>query len=515
MSARPAWNAPARSTTGASPIAANDFDVQDAHANELAGIIHILTCGSVDDGKSTLIGRLLWDAATLPDDTRAALLASAGPHGQPDLSRLVDGLVAEREQGITIDIAWRYFDAGSRRHVIIDSPGHEQYTRNMASGASHADVAILLVDARHGIKRQARRHAAILHLVGLRHVILAVNKMDLVDWSEGIFRTIENDFAAIAKHFDFDSADAVPVAAKYGDNVVNRSAHTPWYSGPTLIGRLDQAPGRRQTSFGGLRLPVQTVLREDGDFRGLAGTISSGEVRVGDPIRDSASGRLAHVKRILTMDGDRGHARTGDAIVLELDHDLDISRGALLADPQSPPSAARVLNTRIVWLADTPLDHANGLLVRFSTDLVLVASIAISARLDLDTIREIESDQCAAGDIALATLTLTRPAAADLFKENPETGSFILVDALTGATLAGGVITSVCDDPAEATGTFMLTQEILARGLCSDVVPGSAEFRRRAEEAAILLRAAGIPVSLALEQNSKLARPTPCISESE
>ncbi|MFV0367949.1 MAG: sulfate adenylyltransferase subunit 1 [Hyphomicrobiaceae bacterium] len=512
MSATMAQSDATWAPVNAPAVVENGSVASELPAKELTGIIHILTCGSVDDGKSSLIGRLLWDAAALPDDTRASLLASAGADGQPDLSRLVDGLVAEREQGITIDIAWRYFDAGSRRHVIIDSPGHEQYTRNMASGASHADVAIMLVDARHGIKRQTRRHAAILNLVGLRNVILAVNKMDLVGWSEDVFREIENDFAIIAERFGFYSAAAVPVAAKPGDNVVKRSERMPWYSGPTLVDRLNQSPGRGQLDSKGLRFPVQTVLRGATDFRGLAGTISSGEMRVGGSICDSVSGKQARIKRIVTMDGDRDVACKGDAIVVELDNDLDISRGALLADPHSAPHPARILDARIVWLADTPLSSANGLLVRLSTDLVPVAAFEISARLELETMNETECDECLAGDIALAKLKLARPAAVDAFEDNSTTGSFILIDALSGATLAGGVIARIADGvcvEGSAT-TFMLTDEILARGLCSNVAPGSVEFRRRAEEAAILLRAAGISVSLVLEQDPRACSAEVC-----
>ncbi|HEX4892303.1 MAG TPA: GTP-binding protein, partial [Hyphomicrobiaceae bacterium] len=259
---------------------------------DLAGIVHVLTCGSVDDGKSTLIGRLLWDASSLPEDTRATIQRSAGPDGIPDVSLLVDGLLAEREQGITIDIAWRYVDAGSRRIVIIDSPGHEQYTRNMASGASHADVAVMLVDARDGVKPQTRRHAAILDLVGVRHVVLAVNKMDLIGWDETRFRAIEADFKALALRFGFRNSRAIPVSARLGDNVASRSARMPWYDGPILIERLSSVTSRVISSERAFRFPVQTVLRA-GDFRGLAGTVASGRIAVGETVFDAASGRSA------------------------------------------------------------------------------------------------------------------------------------------------------------------------------------------------------------------------------
>ncbi len=466
--------------------------------NDLTGLVHMLTCGSVDDGKSTLIGRLLWDASDLPDDTRASIQRQAGPDGIPDVSLLLDGLVAEREQGITIDIAWRYFDAEGRRYVVIDSPGHEQYTRNMASGASHADVAIMLVDARHGVKRQTRRHAAILDLIGVKRVILAVNKMDLIDWSEPRFRAIEEDFKGVAQRFAFTEAMAIPVSAKLGDNVARRSANAPWYAGSTLLEDLAQVPSRGGMSGGTFRLPVQTVLRGGQDFRGLAGTVSSGRVAVGDVVSDAVSGRSARVKRIATMDRDLQAASAGQAVVVQLDTDIDVARGAMLSGPEDRAQVARQLDTRLVWLADEPLDPSHGLLLRTATDLVPVSSIAIRARLDLETLAESATATCGVNDIVLADLTLSRAVAVDRFARNRETGSFILVDALTGATLAGGVIMDASAGNAATAerAAFALTTDMLARGVCAGLDPADPEFRRRAEEVAIILRAAGIAVEM-------------------
>lgn len=465
--------------------------------SDLAGLIHILTCGSVDDGKSTLIGRLLWDASDLPDDTRANLIRQAGPDGVPDVSLLLDGLVAEREQGITIDIAWRYFDANGRRFVVIDSPGHEQYTRNMASGASHADVAIMLVDARHGVKRQTRRHAAILDLVGVKRVVLAVNKMDLIDWSETRFREIEAEFQRVARRFAFIEAMAIPVSARLGDNVARRSVHSPWYQGPTLLDDLARVPSRGTASGGKFRLPVQTVLRGGQDFRGLAGSISSGSVQVGDMVRDAVSGRSARVRRIATMDRDLQSAAAGQAVVIQLDTDIDVARGAVLSAPEDTPLVVRELDTRLVWLADEPLDPSHGLLLRTATDLVPVSGAAIRAKLDLESLTESETSTCGVNDIVLAGLTLARPVAIDRFANNRETGSFILVDALTGATLAGGVVMSAAAGAAaQARSAFTLTSEMLARGVCAGLAPTDPEFRRRAEEVAIILRAAGVAVEV-------------------
>jgi bifunctional enzyme CysN/CysC len=469
---------------------------QDSAPRELDGIVHILTCGSVDDGKSTLIGRLLWDATDLPEDTRASLVGSA-VGGEPDLSLLVDGLVAEREQGITIDIAWRYVDSGPCRLVIIDSPGHEQYTRNMASGASHADVAVLLIDARHGVKRQTLRHAAILDLVGVRHVILAVNKMDLVAWSEACFERIEADFRALARRFRFTSTSAVPVAAKPGDNVVHRSSRMPWYVGPTLVELLARSPSRRTAAAQRFRFPVQSVFRAGDDFRGLAGTVTSGRLEVGTLLKEVATGRQARVSRIVTMAGDRAQASSGEAVVIQLDSDLDVARGALLIEPNDCLRPVRRLDARLVWLADEPLDIGRGLLLRTATDLVPVTALAVRARLDLETLTEQPGAACAANDIALTEISLARATALDRFEEHHETGCFILVDALSGATLAGGIVEALPEpDGSVPSAAFRLTGDLLASGICAGLDRRSSEFRRRAEEVALILAAAGVAVDL-------------------
>ena len=306
-----------------------------AEAAHGGALVRLLTCGSVDDGKSTLIGRLLWDAAGVTEDQRAAITLAShhrGVNGEKiDFSLLLDGLQAEREQGITIDIAWRYFETQARRFIIIDSPGHEQYTRNMATGASHADVAILLIDARHGVKRQTRRHAAICDLVGIKKVVLAVNKMDAVDWSEARYRDIEADFRAMAGSFNFAQVSTIPVAALTGDNVVYPSAEMPWYAGPTLLDYLERVDPEAAPADAPFRMPVQLVLRA-GDFRGYAGTVTSGRINVGERIVDARSGLGATLRRISTMNGDRAYAAKGDAVTLVLDTDLDISRGAVLSE---------------------------------------------------------------------------------------------------------------------------------------------------------------------------------------
>ncbi|MEO1280579.1 MAG: GTP-binding protein [Pseudomonadota bacterium] len=472
--------------------------------------LRLLTCGSVDDGKSTLIGRLLWDASDLHEDQRAQLLAgNVTADGQPDFSRLVDGLAAEREQGITIDIAWRFFDTEARRYVIIDSPGHEQYTRNMASGASHADVAILLTDARHGIKRQTRRHAAILDLMGVRRVILAVNKMDLVDYAEDRYRHIENDFKALVARFGFDDAAAIPVAALGGDNVAARSDKMDWYRGPTLIERLNAAPARVSNDEGPFRFPVQSVLWDRKDFRGLAGTVSSGRVAVGDEVFDALSERSAKVKRIATMDGDLEIARKGHAVALELDTDLDIARGAVLSGRETKARPATRFNARLVWLSEEPYDLSSKYLLRTATDLVAIEQFDVQALLDLETLASGPSDYaCSMNDIALAEIKLSRPTVVDRFADQTGVGTFMIVDALTGASVAGGTIAEIngdvlVDDIDANSGQrdalqLVLDEALLRSGLCADLGDSSDdrhELERRAREVAKILTAAGAAYS--------------------
>jgi bifunctional enzyme CysN/CysC len=471
-------------------------------APEAAGMVRLLTCGSVDDGKSTLIGRLLWDAAGVTEDQRASIALASHNHAvngdKIDFSLLLDGLQAEREQGITIDIAWRSFETGDRRFVIIDSPGHEQYTRNMATGASHADIAILLVDARHGPKRQTRRHAAICDLVGIKKVILAVNKMDLVDWSEARYHEIESEFRAIAGSFNFNEVTNIPVAALTGDNVAYRSTRMSWYSGPTLLDYLERVDPETEPVDAPFRMPVQLVLRAAGDFRGYAGTITSGKVRVGDRIVDARSGLGATLKRISTMDGDLLSAGRGEAVALVLDTDLDISRGAVLSEVPRRPINADVIEARLVWLSETPFDPESGYLLRTTTDLAPVTSVSISALVDFETLAFSPAHGCGMNDIADSRILLGRATALDVFRELPLTGNFVLVSAIDGATVAGGVITwAQSGAPEVGSNVLVLNRELLAKGLCSDLGDSPtdlAEFNRRAQEVATLLRSVGVPV---------------------
>lgn len=478
-----------------------DQDVAAAPAENAGSMLRLLTCGSVDDGKSTLIGRLLWESGAVPDDQREAVLAASKGRSnlngeEIDFSLLLDGLQAEREQGITIDIAWRFFETERRRYVIIDAPGHEQYTRNMATGASHADVAILLIDARHGAKRQTRRHAAICDLVGIRKVVLAVNKMDLIDFDEAAFRRIEAEFYDMVGSFGFDRVQAIPVAALTGDNVSGPSPRMPWYDGPSLLDYLEAAEPALEASAAPFRFPVQTVLRSD-DFRGYAGTVASGQIRPGDWVLDARSGLSARVRRIAAMGGDREEAAKGDAVAIELDTELDISRGAVLSAPGDAPVNGDVLEARLVWVSESPFDPEAGYLLLTNTDQVPVTSISICALVDFETLHSTPAHDCGVNDIADCRILLGRPTAFDLFKELPATGNFVLVSAIDGATVAGGVITYAQSGAALPENTFVLSRDLLARGLCSDLGDGPqdrAEFERRAQEAANLLRSVGIPV---------------------
>jgi bifunctional enzyme CysN/CysC len=487
----------------AKTAAAKTTAVKTAAAPAQAGaMVRLLTCGSVDDGKSTLIGRLLWDAAGVTEDQRAAIaLASHNRafNGEKiDFSLLLDGLQAEREQGITIDIAWRYFETADRRFVIIDSPGHEQYTRNMATGASHADVAILLVDARHGAKRQTRRHAAICNLVGIKKVMLAVNKMDAVNWSEARFREIDIDFRSIAGSFNFAQVVTIPVAALTGDNVARRSLHMPWYGGPTLLDYLEAVDPEAARVDVPFRMPVQLVIRASDDFRGYAGTVTSGRIVVGDRIVDARSGLGATLRRIATMDGDLATAAKGDAVTLVLDTDVDISRGAVLSEVARRPVNADVIEARLVWLSETPSDPEAGYLLRTATDLTPVTSMSISALVDFETLAAEPAHACAVNDIADCRILLGRATALDLFRDLPLTGNFVLVSAIDGATVAGGVITwAQSGAPAVGDNVLVLDRALLARGLCADLGDSpadTAEFHRRAQEVALLLRSVGVPV---------------------
>jgi bifunctional enzyme CysN/CysC len=408
------------------------------------GLLRFLTCGSVDDGKSTLIGRLLYDSKRLFEDQLAALHADSERYhtrdGGIDFALLVDGLAAEREQGITIDVAYRYFATEHRRFIVADTPGHIQYTRNMATGASTADLAVLLVDARNGIVTQTRRHAFIVSLLGIRHVALAVNKIDLVGFSEAAFAGIRDAFAEFAAPLGFETLVSIPISARDGDNVIARSARMPWYAGPALLDHLERIDVEDRTRGLPLRFPVQWVNRPDQTFRGYTGTVASGSVRPDDELVVARTGQPVRVKRIVTMDGDLGDAVAGDAVTLAMDREVDISRGDVLSQPDSRPEVSDQIAAHLIWMAEEPLLPGRPYLLKAGSRTVGAAVTELKHRVDVDTFAPLAAKTLALNDIGICNLSLSEPIAFDLYDENRTTGSFILIDRFTNATVAAGMI---------------------------------------------------------------------------
>jgi bifunctional enzyme CysN/CysC len=427
--------------TPAAPITnLTEWLAQQAHQDTL----RFITCGSVDDGKSTLIGRLLWESQQIFDDQLATLAADSKRHGtqgdQVDLALVVDGLAAEREQGITIDVAYRFFSTPRRKFIVADTPGHEQYTRNMITGASTADVAVVLIDARQGLLTQTRRHARLVSLMGIRHVVLAVNKMDLVNFDAKVFQTIEDDFRALATDLHFESVTAIPLSALKGDNVTTRSAHTAWYRGPTLMGYLETVtvnpPVDSRFVF-----PVQWVNRPHAEFRGLSGTVASGHIAQGSAIRVTASGQTAHVKRIATFDGDLAEARAGDAITVVLDKELDASRGDILSSADAPLETTDQFTATLVWMHEDAGLIGRSYEIKLANQWAGAAITAIKHRIDVNTGAHESCRQLGLNDIAACNLALSRPVVFDAYATSRTLGSFILVDRYSKATVAAGLIT--------------------------------------------------------------------------
>ncbi|HEY0918306.1 sulfate adenylyltransferase subunit CysN [Devosia sp.] len=407
-------------------------------------LLRFLTCGSVDDGKSTLIGRLLYDSRLILDDQLDALRKESrnrttGEEGI-DFSLLVDGLAAEREQGITIDVAYRFFATERRKFIVADTPGHEQYTRNMATGASNADLALLLVDARKGLLTQTRRHSFILSLIGVRHVVLVVNKIDLVGYDRAVFEAIENEYRPFAASLGFASVQAIPVSALRGDNIVGASPHTPWYPGPALLPYLEQIEVAEDHAAGKLRFPVQWVNRAGHDFRGFAGTVASGVVRVGDALVVAASRQPASVSRIVTMDGDRAEAIAGEAVTLVLDREVDVARGDVLTRPGETPEVSNQFQARLVWMHEDPAFHGRSYLVKVGAQTVPGTLTAIKFRTNVNTLERTAATKLELNEVGTVTLALDKPVAFDPYGDNPHTGSFILIDRISNATLGAGVI---------------------------------------------------------------------------
>ena len=419
------------------------FAIDDFLAAEAAkDLLRFSTAGSVDDGKSTLIGRLLYDSRNVYEDQVRAVTGTQVGQRQPtiDFALLTDGLRAEREQGITIDVAYRYFSTQRRKFIIADTPGHEQYTRNMATGASTADLAIVLIDARKGILVQSRRHAYIASLLGIKHLVAAINKMDLVDFSEEVYRSIANDFEALVKQFGSASLTTIPVSALLGDNVVEHSTMMPWYSGPTLLEHLESVPVWIDAGEQPLRLPVQRVIRPDQNYRGFAGQISAGTVRKGDTVVALPSGRTSRVASITTFEGEIEHASAPLSIALTLEDELDISRGDLLAEPARPPQHATAIEASLVWFDAQRLETHRPYLVKHGAQTLPARVTRVLYRTNVQTLAEEAVNSLGMNDIGVAELELTRPLFFDAYTDNRASGSFILIDPHSNATLAAGMI---------------------------------------------------------------------------
>jgi sulfate adenylyltransferase subunit 1 len=425
------------------------------------GLLRFTTAGSVDDGKSTLIGRLLYDTQSAYDDQidslrRSRINRSSGPI---DFSLLTDGLRAEREQGITIDVAYRYFSTPRRKFIIADTPGHEQYTRNTATGASTADSAIVLIDVTKGLLSQSRRHAYIANLLGIRHLIFAVNKMDMVAYDEAAFRRVEAQLSALAEQLALVDPYIVPVSALEGDNVVRSSARTSWFEGPPLLEYLETLPEASQINDGLFRLPIQYVIRPNAGFRGFAGQIAAGTISKGDPVIALPSGRETRIRSILSFDGEMQAAETGDSITVTLEDEIDLGRGDLLVSREAPPAAARTIRANLVWMHAEPLDPNKLYLIKHTTRMTRARVTGVLHRVDIETLKPAAAESLFLNDVALVEIEIATPLSFDSYRQNRTMGSFILIDPISNATVAAGMIESAAP-AARASGTGRSQQRV-------------------------------------------------------
>ncbi|MGC4403350.1 sulfate adenylyltransferase subunit CysN [Methyloversatilis sp. MC4-4] len=427
----------------------SDLIAQDIGAylkqHEHKSLLRFITCGSVDDGKSTLIGRLLYESKMLFEDQLAALEADSKKVGTQggdlDFALLVDGLAAEREQGITIDVAYRFFSTDRRKFIVADTPGHEQYTRNMVTGASTADLAIILVDARHGVQTQTRRHSFLVSLIGIKRVVVAINKMDLVGYSEATFRRILDDYRAFAAQLGLEDIVAIPMSALKGDNITSQSEQMGWYHGPTLMGYLETVEvDQKRRLKGPFRLPVQWVNRPNLDFRGFAGTIASGVIEPGAAIRVQPSGRTSTIKRIVTADGDLPRAIAGQSVTLVLEDEVDISRGDVISHKDTPAEVADQFEATLVWMQDEPMMPGRAYLMKIGTRTVTATVTDIKHKVNVNTLEHLAAKQLALNEIAVVKLGIDRPIAFDPYESVRETGGFILIDRISNATIGAGML---------------------------------------------------------------------------
>lgn len=441
-----------------STTTANVMDIESfLRQNEEKELLRFSTAGSVDDGKSTLIGRLLYDSKGVYEDQLASVRKvsvnqTAGPL---DFALLTDGLRAEREQGITIDVAYRYFSTPKRKFIIADTPGHEQYTRNMATGASTANLAIILVDARHGVLPQSRRHAFIAALLGIQHMVVAINKMDLVDFSEEVFERIRHEFSEFVAQFQVPDLHFIPMSALLGDNVVTKSTRMPWFSGESLLHYLETVHIASDRNLTEMRFPVQYVIRPNLDFRGYGGQVASGVIKPGDPVMVLPSGRTTRVKSVVTYDGNLSRAFPPMSVTVTLDEEVDISRGDMLVHPDHAPHVAKHFDARVVWMSPTPLDPGRSYLLKHTTQMVRAGVRLIRYKVNINTLEKEPASALELNEIGAVVIETHRPIFFDPYKRNRMTGSFILVDAISNETVGAGMITGREPRETQAKSTLL------------------------------------------------------------
>lgn len=420
-------------------------------ADERKSLLRLLTAGSVDDGKSTLIGRLLFDSKKLYEDQLQALerdskrVGNAGA-GEIDYALLLDGLKAEREEGITIDVAYRYFSTNLRKFIIADTPGHEQYTRNMITGGSTANLAIILVDARTGVITQTRRHTFLVSLLGIKHIVLAVNKMDLVDFSEEVFNKIKGEYLELTNQLGIEDVTCFPISAKEGDNVVEKSERTPWFEGTSLLQYLETVPIDQDRNMQDFRFPVQYVLRPNLDFRGFSGKVASGVIRKGDEIMALPSRKTSRVKSIVTYEGELDYAFCPQCVTITLEDEIDISRGEMLVKPDNLPFIGRHIQSKLVWMDEEPMDRSKQFFLKANTNTTRATISAIDYRIDVNTMEHLEGKDFKLNEIGQVQITTAKTLFFDAYKQNRATGAFILIDPITNNTCAVGMIEKQLDE---------------------------------------------------------------------
>ena len=444
-------------------------------ADEKKDLLRLLTAGSVDDGKSTLIGRLLFDSKKLYEDQLQALerdsvrVGNAGA-GEIDYALLLDGLKAEREEGITIDVAYRYFSTNQRKFIIADTPGHEQYTRNMITGGSTANLAIILVDARAGVITQTRRHTFLVSLLGIKHIVLAVNKMDLVDFSQDVFNNIKEEYLKLTTQLGIEDVTCFPISAKMGDNVVEKSEKTPWYEGTSLLEFLETVPIHRDRNMTNFRYPVQYVLRPNLDFRGFCGKIASGVIRKGDEIVALPSMKRSHVKSIVTYEGELEEAFCPQSVTICLEDEIDISRGEMIVKPNDLPYVGRSFETMLVWMDEEPMDRGKQFFLKHNTNTTRATIESVEYRVDVNTMEQLEGRDFKLNEIGCVRITTAKTLFFDSYKDNRQTGAFILIDPITNNTSAVGMIVRPLEE-GETNELAVPTLELKSLGIPAEHYP--------------------------------------------